>query len=362
MKGRDLCELLAIALVLVACGGGTSPTSPTPPAGGMSATARTYLNQVLDVMQSQSINRKTIDWARFRTAVEAVAPAAQTIVDLYPAIRTALGLLDDHHSLYQGPDGTIVPNPSPLGACPDATTPVAVVPAQVGYVKVGGFLGSGAAATAFAQGIQDAVRTADRPELLGWVVDLRDNGGGTMWPMIAGLGPVLGDGNAGAFIDPDGAITWWGYRDNASISNGAPMVTVSSSYRVFRPNPRVAVLTNCRVASSGEATVIAFRERADTRSFGTATYGVSTANRTISLTGGGSLMLTVATMADRTGRLYGSAVIPDELIADPAETVRRALEWVRAGAALPRAGLHLPAGFNATGVRPTMPLESPSSR
>lgn len=40
-------------------------------------------------------------------------------------------------------------------------------------------------------------------------------------------------------------------------------------------------------------------------------------------------MLCVSTMADRTGRTYGKAVAPDEVITDPVETVRRAIEWLR---------------------------------
>jgi hypothetical protein len=34
------------------------------------------------------------------------------------------------------------------------------------------------------------------------VVDLRSNSGGNMWPMIAGIGPVVGEGHLGAFSAP----------------------------------------------------------------------------------------------------------------------------------------------------------------
>jgi carboxyl-terminal processing protease len=327
---HGLVAVLCVVTLVAGCGGGaSSPTSPTPVAAEMSATARSYLTQLLDIMQANSINRKTIDWPAFRQSVEAAVPNAQTIQGLYPGVRTALGLLNDHHSFYQGPDSTYVYNPSPIGNCTDPTPPTVQAPEDVGYVKVGAFSGGGSAATVFAQGIQDALRATDRPALVGWIVDLRNNGGGNMWPMIAGLGPVLGDGTAGAFIDPDGTVVWWGYQGNASISGGSPAVTVTSPYFLLRSNPRVAVLTNCGVASSGEATTIAFRARPNARSFGTPTYGLSTANRGFSLTGGGTLTLCVSTMADRTGRQYGNALAPDEVIADPSETVRRAIEWLR---------------------------------
>jgi C-terminal processing protease CtpA/Prc len=91
----------------------------------------------------------------------------------------------------------------------------------------------------------------------------------------------------------------------------------------------VAVLTNCGVASSGEALAIGFRERRDTRSFGTPTLGLSTSNDEFPLTGGGTLVLCTSTMTDRTGATYGQAVVPDEVIADPADTVHRAIDWLR---------------------------------
>ena len=48
-------------------------------------------------------------------------------------------------------------------------------------------------------------------------------------------------------------------------------------YTLINPMPRVTVLTDEGVMSSGEAVVVSFRERTRARSFGTATCGVSTA-------------------------------------------------------------------------------------
>lgn len=322
--------LLPLIVFVAACGGGSTPASATPVgAREMSPAARSYLTQVLDIMQTNSINRKTIDWSAFRRTVIGVDSNEQTVRDLYPKIRAALSLLNDHHSFYQGPDSTYINSPSLPVQCADPPPPAVEVPADIGYLRVGTFSGVGPQEAAFAQSIHDAMRAADRDHLAGWIVDLRHNRGGNMWPMVAGLGPILGEGQAGAFVDPDGGATWWGYQDNASIYNGDRLVTVASPYRLRKAHPRVAVLTDCAVASSGEAVVIGFRSRPETRSFGAATYGLSTANDEFALTGGGTLFLCVSTMADRTGLTYGNAVVPDEVIADPARTVSRAIEWLR---------------------------------
>src|SRR5262245_14914382 len=195
--------LLLAAAVTVACTDvlpGPSNPGPTPPSF--------YLNGLLDLIQSNSIKRLTIDWAAFRRRVEQDAAGARTIPDLYPAIRTALTLLEDGHSSYQPPGGgTRIYVPNRTCSSPDVAQPN--LPQTIGYVRVSAFSGSGDEAFAFAQSIQSSIATADRDELIGWIVDLRANSGGNMWPMVAGVGPILGEGSLGYFIDPIGNEQLW---------------------------------------------------------------------------------------------------------------------------------------------------------
>ena len=57
-------------------------------------------------------------------------------------------------------------------------------------MRVGSF--GGADSVGFAISIENQIRAADAPDLAGWIVDLRGNTGGNMWPMIAGVGSTLG--------------------------------------------------------------------------------------------------------------------------------------------------------------------------
>ena len=101
---------------------------------------------------------------------------------------------------------------------PGVDTPT--LPATVGFIRIGAFGGSADEARDFANGLQRQIASADRDDLAGWIVDVRGNGGGNMWPMIAGVGPILGEGRAGYFIDPVGAEIFWEYRDGASWEGG----------------------------------------------------------------------------------------------------------------------------------------------
>src|SRR5687768_10437707 len=77
---------------------------------------------------------------------------------------------------------------------------------------------------------------------------------------------------------PDRHETRWEYHGGVSSAGGIPISTVSPAYTLRRSAPRVAVLSDNGIASSGEATLIAFRLRPNTRSFGQATCGLSTSN------------------------------------------------------------------------------------
>lgn len=315
---------LALTLVAGSCGG-ASPTAPAPSTGD---SPQAHLDLLLDLMEAHSVHRETIDWTDLRARVMTEAAEAQTIPDAFPAIRTALTLLGDRHSVYIPASGGSAIFASRRN-CEAPAPPVPDVPGGIGYVKVTGFVGTADESRAFANDIQNTLRANDRDGLLGWIVDLRGNGGGNMWPMIAGLGPVVGEGLLGYFLSPAGASVAWTYVDGVSYSGGAVGQRVTDPYELRQPRPRVAVLIDRRVGSSGEATAIAFKGRAATRFFGTGTCGVSTANTSIGLSNGATLILTVALMADRTRTLYGDVVEPDEVIADPSAAVERAVAWLR---------------------------------
>jgi len=343
---KKLAALVIAIALATACGsdGPARASLPTQPTAAMSTAASAYLNNILSLMQTNSIKRLTIDWTAFRNSVIAEAGSAQTVADLNSAIRVAITRLGDGHSSYRGA-GASSSIFVATRSCRPSGAPQPSLPATIGYVKITAFSGSGDVATAFADQIQSAIIAADRDDLAGWVVDLHPtaqnprgggpgaggNGGGNMWPMIAGVGPLLGEGPLGYFIGPTGAETLWEYRNGASLSGGFAVARVTAPYRVRRDQPRVAVLSDNGIASSGEATLIAFRRRPNTRSFGEATCGLSTANATYTLSDGGTLTLTTSVMADRLKTPFGDSIAPDEIFTSQAQAVQAAIAWLHSG-------------------------------
>ena len=319
----------AFAALLIACSASDRPTAPTGQVDSLSAGA-IYMQAMMAVMQEHSINRKTINWSSFRTQVLAAIPAGANVSATFPAIRLALTLLGDNHSFYTSASGANITG-STLSCSAPTVTGVPATGTDVGYVRVTAFSGTADQALAFTDAIQSAIKAADAPQLRGWIVDLRGNTGGNMWPMIAGVGPILGTGTAGYFIDPDGATMTWGYNGSASQLDGAVMQRASAPHTLSSSSPRVAVLIDQRVGSAGEAVAVAFKQRANARFFGTATCGASTANVDFRQSDGALLHLTASVMADRTKQMYGGPLQPDAVIADMSAVVPQAVAWLRAG-------------------------------
>ena len=154
-------------------------------------TAQAYINEVITQMQNASINRKTINWLSFEQQVRRKARGARTIADTYPAIRLALSLLGDNHSTYLTPAGVAI-TASNWQTCVDDQLRYNPVSPKTGYIRIPSFKGNGPAGVAFADSIQAVIEKADTDSTLGWVVDLRYNTGGDLWPMLGLLAPYWG--------------------------------------------------------------------------------------------------------------------------------------------------------------------------
>ena len=328
--------VVAFLLLLAAC----EADVPAAPAAQPSPAARSYLYMVLGLMEEHSVWRREIDWPAFREAALARLGAAQTIAEAYPAVIATVEELGEPHSRFLPPSS--VPSAQPTDLPPSTESIVSGRRlGDVAYVHLPGF--GGPNPTGRVDSTLAVLRALDgaesAPPPCGWIVDLRLNTGGNMYPMIAGIGPVLGEGVVGRFVDPADRITRWYYRaGGAGVRDAPPLAAATVPYMLRRPDVPVAVLHGELTASAGEAVAISFRGRPDARSFGTETRGASTAPRGFLLSDGALLRLAVASMADRTGRVYGRRIAPDEPVPAsgrpvPGEvdaTVEAAQRWLAA--------------------------------
>jgi hypothetical protein len=166
--------------------------------------------------------------------------------------------------------------------------------------------------TLAADSLQALIQNLDKAGVSKWVIDLRANTGGNCWPMLAGLGPLLGEGVCGYFVFPDGKRPWV-YRNGAAMNNASVIAkTTNEGYRLQTPVKKIAVLIGPKTSSSGEIVALAFKGKDNVSFFGEPSAGFTTANTTYKLFDRSLLVLSVCKEADRHGNICEGKIMPDE--------------------------------------------------
>lgn len=301
-----------------------------------SPEAMSYLEAFFDTVQAYALYREKIDWDALRADAHNLSLGAQTPSDVYPTLHY-LAKRINKHSFFMEPDNAAELSGDNLSE--DEIKPNLEytkgykIDDSVAYLSMPS-MGGGNQLTleVFADSLQGLIMSLDGEDVTGWVLDLRENGGGNCWPMIAGVGPLLGAGTCGHFQAPDGSNAQpWSYTGGKSALSGHDIVE-TRNYQLKNPKARIAVLTGPVTASSGEVTTTAFIAHPRSRSFGLPTAGYATTNNNYRLPDGAVLYLTISVYADRNNKPVGETIVPDEVI-EPTEGKDTALEaalvWLR---------------------------------
>lgn len=321
---------------------GTTVVSAAPPAQSVLSPAD-YLDKAIEIVRDNALYSSRVDWDKVRAEAHRRAQGATSAVATYPTIRYVLHQLGDHHSFLQLDKAHRAAERKALGGRHE-DTPSAFKPARklsktylrrkpefrtltisshhkLGYLVMPDTK-PGRRDDAFSTKYQNGLRTLQKASPCGWIVDLRGNDGGNVFPMLAGLGPLLGNGMVAGAVDNHGGMGSFVYRDGKASyrdAKGKQMVTgeVRNPLPPIRPAPPVAVLVDSLTASSGEIMAIAFQGRvAATRTFGEHTYGASTATVGHRLPDGANLVIAEGVDVDRQHRRYSDGIQPDVVIPD----------------------------------------------
>jgi carboxyl-terminal processing protease len=326
-SNRRICTILFSVLLITSCTPVVlapipTPTNPPTPTTEILPTqaigAQHYLSDAIDIIQKNALNSKKVDWEKTRETAFELEKEAKTPEDTYDTIAYyLLKQLGDHHSFFMTPEDA---NRLDNSTVEDYLQPrERLIKDRIGYIAVFAFgAPSEEAGNKYADKIQASIIELSKLPVCGWIVDLRENEGGNMYPMIAGLGALIGEGELGSFKDAAGKTVNWYYKDGQSGEENTPLAKVSHPEFLLNPEETpVAVLISSQTASSGEATALSFRGRPNTRFFGQPSFGLTTGNNEFPLSDGAVIILTVATELDRTGQEYGGKINPDVVTSNP---------------------------------------------
>ena len=304
--------------------------------------AEQLLDEVLGFMEKNYYRKDEVSWTSLAARAKEQLRAAGSCDDAYSSISWCFKQLNEPHSFIMAPDkaarytGDDAPSPSPA----DLSDLVGEIKGEwledsIAYLTIPWISTTDSLICEhIADSLQAVIARLDSRNISRWIIDLRQNSGGNCWPMLAGIGPLLGDGIYGYFVGSGERIPI-AYYDGSAFQGRHIRCQVSEDhgYRTRSTRKSIVVLTGRRTISAGEIVALAFKGRQQTCLIGQPTAGLTTANATYSLSDRSMLVLTVCPEADRTGQICAGSIQPDQLVAanivsdDPARTA--ALTWLQ---------------------------------
>ncbi len=300
--------------------------------------AADYLNRAINLIRQHHKDGPSADWDQLVSQAYDDIATAKTTSETYPAIWRILQTLGETHSFLVDPGtaGQEMSNSSEQsrGTANQPMPTWAIVQDRYAVVRLPALntLGAGGEALgkAYTAALRQGLERMDTYDLCGWVVDLRGNEGGNMWPMLQGLDPLLGNPPFGFFTLRGSTISMWS-RTNGSVLAVAGDISPSApAFALKHERSPMAILLGPLTSSSGEMTALALIGRDKVKTFGTPTAGFTTGNSVYPLSDGALLVITTVTVQDRTGKDYNGPILPD-VAASPEKAEGAAIDWLSQG-------------------------------
>ncbi|GAJ26924.1 nisin-resistance protein [Liquorilactobacillus sucicola DSM 21376 = JCM 15457] len=188
------------------------------------------------------------------------------------------------------------------------------------YIHEPEFSGSAKQGNAYANQINEALQKTQTSKV---ILDLSNNTGGDMGPMIGGISSLLPNGEIFSFVSQSGkatAIKLFGSMINAGSS------TIKVNHPQKLSHRKIAVIINNLTASSGELTALSLWGLSNVRYFGTASAGYTSVNQTFTLFDGTQMNLTTNSVRTRNGKNFlNDKIEPDQFSNSP---VKSATDWL----------------------------------
>ena len=291
MRLRTLLITAAAILLAVSCGDAN----------------KAYVRKAIQIMDKNGLFAQGPEWEDAKQ--KALAASPQSIEEAQEMIREAGKVAGGKHTFLK----------TEQAVTEDATSTAWVMPTVrieedgIAIITIPPFSGNQEEGVKYALSVLDSVPDS----LPGAVIDLRDNRGGNMYPMIAAVH---------RFIADDEILRFRGRKRTQWVL--LPYVLQGAGIaRMPRIECPVAILTDEWTGSSGEATLLCFRGLDYAKVFGAPTAGYVSSNKPFSLPDGSQLVLTTGCDVARTGEAFcDDPIEPDFQTETPLED---ALTWLR---------------------------------
>ncbi len=276
------------------------------------------LDTTIQIMKTNAVNASGINWRVLKKSALKKARNINNPYELGPTIRYLYKSINDFHGQFFYRDSSFrwVPDATPTSDSirnewtKGVKSKTEILDNGIGYLRIPGMSAyTKEEIDKKAQSLNDSLCKLLTKGVRAIVLDLRLNGGGTMFPMMLGLKHLLPQGQLGSFqtkIEEKWILKETAFFiDDSLISNILPNCDINAQAMP------VVLLTSPATGSSGEFLIISFKGRANTILLGTTTAGYVTVNNGMRINEMTSMNLSVGYGVDKLGNVYKEAIKPD---------------------------------------------------
>jgi len=282
-----------------------------------------YIDKTLLTIQDNALNKNKINWEALRIDIYEKTKSTnnvQEILFIYPYL---FQKIEDHHGWLSYKNKNYRWNKESRTQDNDIVKDAVkkykdvystLLNKNIGYLRIPGNNDfSATKMDSIASNIVDEIDKINSTKIKGWIIDLRINTGGNMYPMIAGISELIGNNEKiGGFINSDNQSEGEWFLKNGNVYVDSNQVLDSQKLeKPIKKQLPIAVLISGYTASSGEMTAISLIGRNKTKLFGEESAGYTTTNQGFKIDENSGLNLAVDYVTDRTGKIYVENIKPD---------------------------------------------------
>lgn len=280
-----------------------------------------FVDQSIDLIKTNAVDISKI--GLIKSGLYNKAQNLNQVSELAPLYTEVFELLGDYHGglKYKGKSyGWNKPldaeNAYLKAQLKSETTVVSeVINKNTGYIRIPGNSDfSFKKVDSIANDITSHINEINSAKIRTWIIDLRTNTGGNMYPILLGLKEFIGSENVvfGGFRNSKGESSGqWEIKDGKMLIDGIELVRQVKLKMPIKKDTPIVILTSCYTASAGEMTAISLIGRKNTYVVGEPTADYTTAVQGFKINSDAGLNLSTDYVVDRNSKVYKSPIKPD---------------------------------------------------
>lgn len=189
-----------------------------------------------------------------------------------------------------------------------------IIDKKIGYIRIVGNRDFAfKKVDSLANDIVSHVNTINSAQIKAWIIDLRLNTGGNMYPILLGLKEFIGNNIIfGGFRDARDKPTGnWEIKAGKLLIDGNVLDRKTALFHPIQTDVPLVILTSCYTASAGEMIALSFIGRNNTFIVGEPTANYTTAVQGFEINDHAGINLSTDYVVDRNLKVYKSNILPD---------------------------------------------------